>query len=170
MHGGDTNHYSLRLSIQLQPNGQNSSLRFPPLGISSQPSTLTRDVRSFFIPSLSHRYPHDYSPYFKPMHADAGSDIVNQKIFRQRFFPFYQFCDRDHPYYKTPTGGLIVQWFWTVLNIAIAPNSPGGYGFIINVTSYGHVALTCMYLQSSWNPCTWVPTIKHDSDERSYRM
>lgn len=36
----------------------------------------------------------------------------------------------------------MVQWFWTVLNIAIAPNSPGGYGFIINVKSYGHIALT----------------------------
>ncbi|KAF8437329.1 amino acid permease-domain-containing protein [Terfezia claveryi] len=66
---------------------------------------------------------------------------LNQKIFRQRFFPFYQFCDRDHIYYKTPTGGLIVQWFWTVLNIVVAPNSPGGYGFIINVKSYGHIAL-----------------------------
>lgn len=85
----------------------------------------------------------------KSMHANRISDIVNQKIFRQRFFPFYQLCDRDHPYYKTPTGGLIVQWFWTVLNIAIAPNSPGGYGFIINVKSYGHIALTCMYLQFS---------------------
>ena len=76
--------------------------------------------------------------------AVFASSRVNQQIYRQRFFPLYQIFDRDNPYYKTPAGGLFVHWFFTSLIILVTPNSEWGYGFIINIKSYGRLFLTCM--------------------------